>query len=152
MWQFRDDDLTGVHTRAFVSDHLAQMQAQSPAESVHALDVDALRAPDIRFVTAWRDDQVCGMGAFRRMEDHAAEVKSMRVAEAVRGLGLGRLLLRHLIDRARSEGISVLWLETGSSADFRSARGLYLSEGFVPCDPFGSYREDPESVFFRRDI
>lgn len=152
MWEFRDDDLTGAQTRAFVSDHLAQMHAQSPAESVHALDVDALRSPEIRFVTAWRGDDVCGMGAYRRMPGHEAEVKSMRIAKAVRGLGLGRLLLRHLVESARAEGIDVLWLETGSSADFRAARGLYLSEGFVRCDPFGSYREDPESVFFRREI
>lgn len=152
MWEFRDDDLTGDLTRAFVADHLAQMHAQSPAESVHALDVDALRSPEITLVTAWGDDEVCGMGAYRRMPEHAAEVKSMRVAEAARGLGLGRLLLRQLIERADAEGITGLWLETGSSADFRTARGLYLSEGFVPCPPFGPYREDPESLYFRRDI
>lgn len=152
MWQFRDDDLTDPRSRAFVLEHLADMYRQSPAESVHALDVDALRAPEVRFVTVWGNEEILAMGGYRRTGPQDAELKSMRTAPSVRGQGLGRLLLRHLTDLARAEGITTLWLETGSTANFRAARGLYLSEGYTPCGPFGDYREDPESVFYRRDI
>ncbi len=35
---------------------------------------------------------------------------------------------------------------------FAPARHLYLKFGFTPCDPFGSYRADPNSVFFTKTI
>lgn len=152
MWEFRNDDLSGAQTQALVAEHLAQMHGQSPPESVHALGTAALAAPGVRFVTAWRDGELGGMGAYLRLGDGDAELKSMRTTEAVRGQGLGRMLLRHLIELARQEGIRTLWLETGSTAPFAAARGLYASEGFVECAPFGDYAEDPESVFYRRDL
>lgn len=152
VWEFRDDDLTDAGVQTLVAEHLAQMHGQSPPESVHAIGVSALCAPDVRFVTAWRDGELAAMGAYRRMGGRDAEVKSMRTSESARGSGLGRALLRHLIDRARAEGITTLWLETGRTPPFAAARGLYLSEGFEECAPFGEYAEDPESVFYRRAV
>ena len=152
MWEIRSDDLSADATRALVAEHLSEMLGQSPPESVHALGVAALSAPDIRFVTAWRAGELGGMGAYRRMGEHDGELKSMRTTTAARGRGLGRLLLQHLIAMARAEGITTLWLETGAGEPFAAARGLYASEGFESCGPFGDYRHDPESVFFRRDI
>lgn len=152
MWEFRDDDLSGETTRSFVAAHLDQMHSQSPPESVHALGIAALNGPDVLLITAWRDGVLGGMGAYRRMGDGGAELKSMRTADDVRGQGLGRMLLHRLIESARAEGITTLWLETGSTDPFIAARGLYVSEGFAECGPFGAYREDPESSFYRRDI
>jgi putative acetyltransferase len=152
MWEIRDDDLTAAQTRALVAEHLAEMHGQSPPESVHAIGITALRAPEIRFVTAWRDGELGGMGAYRRMSERDAELKSMRTTAAARGQGLGRLLLEHLVRNAREEGIITLWLETGAGEPFAAARGLYASAGFEICEPFGDYLADEESVFFRRDI
>ena len=39
----RVDDLKGPEIRALLEEHLAQMHADSPPESVHALDLDRLR-------------------------------------------------------------------------------------------------------------
>ncbi len=150
MWEIRDDDLTSADVLGLVDEHLAQMHGQSPAESVHAVGVAALRADDVRFIVARRGPELGGMGAYRRISDRDAELKSMRTTDAARGTGLGRLLLQHLVALARGEGITVLWLETGSSEHFLPARRLYRSEGFVECGPFGEYREDPESVYFQR--
>ena len=47
--QIRLDDLTGGEVIVLLNEHLADMYATSPAESVHALDVDALKASNIRF-------------------------------------------------------------------------------------------------------
>jgi putative acetyltransferase len=43
-------------------------------------------------------------------------------------------------------------LETGSMDFFIPARSLYARAGFVPCGPFGSYAEDPYSVFMTRSL
>ncbi|MGW8484582.1 GNAT family N-acetyltransferase [Microbacterium sp. NPDC055903] len=152
MWELRDDDLTDADVQALVDEHLSHMLGQTPPESVHAVGVAALRADDVRFVVARRGGELGGMGAYRRMSAGDAELKSMRTTDAVRGTGLGRLLLRHLVVAAQAEGITTLWLETGSGAPFAAARGLYRSEGFVECPPFGDYTDDPESVYFRRDL
>jgi len=38
-------------------------------------------------------------------------------------------------------------LETGSAPAFLAAQTLYASAGFNRCGAFGSYRQDPNSVF-----
>jgi putative acetyltransferase len=52
--EFRMDDLSGKKTRALIASHLAGMYANSPAESVHAFDVEALRQPGVTLWSAWR--------------------------------------------------------------------------------------------------
>ena len=47
------DDLTSPAIRALLNEHLQSMYALSPPESVHALDLEKLRAPDITFWSAW---------------------------------------------------------------------------------------------------
>ena len=47
----RRDDLRGPEIRALLEEHLRNMHELSPPESVHALDLDALRHPDITFVS-----------------------------------------------------------------------------------------------------
>ena len=51
------------------------------------------------------------------------------------------------IAEARARGYARVSLETGAQPEFEPARRLYASSGFVPCPPFGTYREDPNSVF-----
>ena len=47
---------------------------------------------------------------------------------------------------------SEISLETGSMAFFSPARLLYAKAGFVLCPPFGSYIEDPNSVFMTKTL
>lgn len=49
------DDLSRPAVHALLEEHLADMRATSPPESVHALDLDRLRRADITFWTAWAD-------------------------------------------------------------------------------------------------
>ena len=53
--EIRIDDLTGAETQALIAAHLAGMHESSPPESVHALDVEALRDPGVTFWSAWID-------------------------------------------------------------------------------------------------
>ena len=99
----RQDDLTDPRIAAFMEEHLADMRRVSPPESVHALDLDALRQPDILFFSAWDDANaspsatLLGTGAIKRLDAAHGEIKSMRVHAARRGQGLAGRLLQHLI-------------------------------------------------------
>ena len=149
---FRLDDLSGEPTRALIARHLAGMRASSPPESVHALDVEKLRAPDVTFWSVWVGEEIAGCGALKRLDARRGELKSMRVADAFLGRGVGRALLEHLLGEARARRIESLWLETGSVPAFVPALKLYESAGFVRCGPFDGYTDDPFSVFMTRAI
>ncbi|MCH7343781.1 GNAT family N-acetyltransferase [Pelomonas sp. CA6] len=147
----RLDDLSDPRIAAFLEEHLADMRRTSPPESVHALDLDRLRRPEIRFWTVWHhgDDGVAlvGTGAIKQLDATHAELKSMRTGAASRGQGIARRLLAHIVEQARQLGYQRLSLETGTHAFFEPAQALYRRHGFVDCAPFGDYREDPNSRF-----
>ncbi|MFC5498604.1 GNAT family N-acetyltransferase [Caenimonas terrae] len=141
------DDLTRPEVIALLNEHLANMYELSPPESVHALDLAKLRQPDITFWSVWDGDGLLGCGALKELAPGHGEVKSMRTPAARRRTGAGRAVLAHIIGVARQRNYQRLSLETGSSDAFRPAQVLYESAGFTRCGPFGSYAEDPHSVF-----
>jgi len=132
---------------ALLAGHLARARAETAPGSAHALDLSALRGADVTFWSAWDGDALAGVGALRTLAATHGEVKSMHTAEALRGRGVGSAILRHIIEVARSRGMTRLSLETGSWPYFAAARSLYARHGFVECPPFGDYRADPNSVF-----
>lgn len=146
----RPDDLTHPAIHALLEEHLESMRAQSPPESVHALDLDRLRDPSITFWSAWEGDTLLGCGAVRELDPTHGEIKSMRTPNAQRRRGAGRAILAHIISEAARRGYTRLSLETGAQAGFVPAHTLYEQAGFVRCGPFGDYREDPNSVFMTR--
>ena len=150
--EFRVDDLTSLATQALVRHHLDGMHANSPQDSVHALDVDKLRQPGVIFWTGWVDDDIAVMGALKRLDSENGEIKSMRVADAFLGTGAGRAMLEHIVAEARKMGLTTLWLETGSTDAFIPAIKLYESSGFSVCGPFADYKLDPFSVFMTRRL
>ena len=141
------DDPARPDVTALLQEHLADMVATSPPESVHALDVEALRHPSIVFVTARGHGMLLGCAALKVMDSSQAEIKSMRTSSTARGRGVGRALLSHLIELARERGYTRLSLETGTQSYFEPARALYASAGFTPTGPFGSYTLDPNSAY-----
>ena len=149
MAEFRlvEDDLTGPEIAALLQAHLDSMHEHSPPGSVHALDLEALRAPEISFWTAWDGDQLAGCGALKALDAEHGEIKSMRThADHVRK-GVGAAMLTHIISEARSRGYRRLSLETGSAEAFVPAVSMYRAHGFGFCPPFGAYVEDPFSCF-----
>ena len=146
----RVDDLQGDAIKALLQLQLDAMHQHSPPESVHALDLEALRHPSITFWTAHAHGELLGCGALKRLNPDHGELKSMRTADAHLRKGVARALLRHIESAARAEGIRRLSLETGSTAPFAAALRLYASEGFVNCGPFADYTLDPFSVFMNK--
>ncbi|RPI06471.1 MAG: GNAT family N-acetyltransferase [Ignavibacteriae bacterium] len=143
----RIDDLSGPEVRALLEEHLQNMYEITPPESVHALDIDALRSPEITFWTAWSEGQLLGCGALKELDSTHGEVKSMRTSMNHRRKGVGRAILMHIIAESRKRSYTRLSLETGAMKEFKPARQLYSSFGFTYCPPFADYIEDPNSVF-----
>jgi len=61
------DDLSRPEIHALLSEHLRNMYEVSPPESVHALDLDRLRSPEITFWTAWDGTLLLGCGALKEL-------------------------------------------------------------------------------------
>jgi putative acetyltransferase len=141
------DDLSRPAVHALLNEHLSSMYRLSPPESVHALDLEKLRRPDITFWTAWEGELLLGCGALKELGPDHGEIKSMRTPEAHRRRGAGRAILAHIVAVAKARSYGRLSLETGAMKAFRPAQELYRSFGFDYCGPFGDYVEDPNSVF-----
>lgn len=146
------DDLSRHEVHGLLQEHLAHMHELSPPESVHALDLDQLRRPEITFWTAWDGPVLLGCGALKELTPTHGEVKSMRTPHALRGRGAGRALLAHIVAQARRRGYQRLSLETGPRAAFQPAHDLYRNFGFTACGPFADYVEDPHSVFMALEL
>jgi putative acetyltransferase len=147
-----EDDLCGPEIAKLLTEHLAAMVRNSPPQCVHALDLAALRAPDITFWTAWSNSTLLGCAALKELDPTHGEIKSMRTAEAFLGQGVGSAMLSHLIDVAVSRSYSRLSLETGSGPAFAPALALYEKFGFEYCGPFANYRADPFTRFMTMEL
>ena len=142
----RRDDLNGLEIEALLRAHLDHAAAHSPPESIHALDLDRLRAPEITFWSVWGGGDLMGCGALKELAPDHGEIKSMHTARAHRGKGVAARLVAHILEEARARGYRRVSLETGTMDGFAPARALYSRFGFRACPPFAQYREDPNSV------
>jgi putative acetyltransferase len=148
----RVDDLSGPEIAGLLREHLHSMTLYSPPESIHALDLEALRRPEITFWSVWQDSELMGCGAIKELDAGHGEIKSMRTASAHLRKGVAARLMRHILEEARRRAYRRLSLETGSAEAFSPARSLYAGFGFQFCGPFADYVEDPYSVFMTREL
>jgi len=124
------------------------------ADQRHALSIDKLFQPDVRFFVARVDGVAvaCGGIAFH---DGYAELKRMYSKPAVRGRGVAKAVLRRLEAEARAAGATLLRIETGLyQAD---ALRFYEGAGFRPCGAFGPYADMPPhaietSLFYEKAV
>ena len=121
-----------------------------PPESVYALDLAALMAPQVKFAVA-RDaaGAIVGCGAVVLMDGYG-EIKRMYVTPAARGQGAATRLMALLEQATRDAGHTLIQLETGPAQP--AAIALYERHGFERCGPYGAYRDDPLSVFMRKSL
>lgn len=150
--EIKRDDLSGSEVVDLINGHLKSMTLHSPPESIHALDLKALRKPEITFWSAWEGDELLGCGALKELDKHHGEIKSMRTATHHLKKGVAKRVLQHIIEEAKERDYQRLSLETGSMAAFEPARRLYAGFGFQYCKPFGDYREDPNSTFMTKEL
>lgn len=157
-----DRALTHPQVLSLLDEHLAGMRAASPPECVFALDLNALRRPEITFLTAWRlppdgstheERELVAMGALKELATATAaggghgELKSMRTGARHLRQGAAQAILNELLGLARQRGYARVSLETGSTPPFDAAIAMYRRFGFVDCGPFADYRESPFSRY-----
>jgi len=108
--------------RAYAIRRRVFIEEQRVPEEIE-LDADDARA---FHALAIADGDAIGCG---RMLNHGEEVKigRMAVLPPFRGTGVGRDILRFLMDRARARGFRKAILHAQLSAE-----GFYLKEGFTP--------------------
>jgi putative acetyltransferase len=120
-----------------------------PPESHHGIDIAALMRPEVLFAVARTDEGTAvGCGAIVLGPEYG-EIKRMFVAPSARGRGVGKQLLNFLEVCAGTNGCPRFVLETGCLQS--NALSLYLQSGYARCGPFGSYSEDPNSVFLYKN-
>ncbi|TDC73878.1 GNAT family N-acetyltransferase [Actinomadura sp. 7K507] len=144
------DDLSGPEIAEFLREHVREMRAITPLESKHALDLDALREPEVTFWSVLDGPSVVGCGAIKKLDAVHAELKSMRTAPRRKRSGVASSLMEHILTETKGMGFTRLSLETGSAEFFLPARKLYERFGFGYCEPFADYKPDPNSVFMTR--
>jgi putative acetyltransferase len=142
------DDPRRPEVRALLERHLGFCLSETPPEHSFALDVDGLLDQRVTFVSCRDGDTVLGVAAIKELDARHAEIKSMHTAAEARGRGVGRALLSHLLDTARTRGYRLVSLETGTTPGFAAARALYESAGFTPTGPFGGYPETGDNTFY----
>ena len=136
-----------IRTEKSLTDELAQVlqahwlfcTSSTPIEHVYALDASKLFSPDITVFGARINGELIGVGAMRKLDVVHAELKSMHTLAKSRGLGVGKAIVAHIEDFARSSGIERISLETGTNEAFKPARELYKSLGYRSCEAFGDY-------------
>ena len=120
----------------------------------HALSLDQLFQPPVRFFLARENGQAVACGGVALL-DGFAEVKRMYARPAVRGKGVAGAMLKRLEDEARGAGQTILRLETGIHQ--HEALRFYEKCGFRRRDAFGAYLEKPPhtiatSIFFEKTL
>jgi len=141
------DDLSGDQVRALIALHLAGMHAESPPESVFALDLSGLQAPGVTVWTAWRGERIAGLAALKEHDRFNGELKSMRTHPSCLRQGVARRLLDHIVGEAKRRGLTRLSLETGRGPAFEPALTLYRTRGFKGGGPFADYEANAFSQF-----
>ena len=150
--EIRVEDLRGPEIKELLEAHLDLMRTITPPESVHALDLDGLRVPEVTFWTLWIDGELLSCGALKQISPSHGEIKSMHTAALARGRGLGRRMVEHILNKARLRSYTRLSLETGSFDAFIPARSLYADFGFQMTEPFGNYEFDPNSAYMTLEL
>ncbi|BAY44914.1 GCN5-like N-acetyltransferase [Scytonema sp. HK-05] len=128
----------------------AVLEPLYPRESRHGFSVDKLLAEDVAFFLLRANKTPACCGGIKLVGNKYGEIKRMYVRPQFRGLGFAKLMLNHLADYAHAHNITLLRLETGVHQ--REAIGLYERLGFYRIPPFGSYTDDPLSLYYEKRI
>lgn len=84
--------------------------------------------PRDRIFVAEHGGRFAGSVAVKGIPRATAQLRFLIVEAHARGLGIGRRLVRRVLDHARASGERRILLETAS--DLAAARGLYAAHGF----------------------
>lgn len=87
---------------------------------------------------------VIGMVAYHKLDDKRCEMKRLYVRPTARGTHLGDILIKEIVDHARSAGFREMVLDT--IVPLQAAIHLYKKNGFTECDPY--YNNPMDDVIY----
>ena len=119
--EIRVDNLSRPEVIEFLEDPLQNMIDVTPPGSVHALDIEALKQPDITFWSVWEESLLIGCGALKEIGSQHGEIKSMRTASLHLEKGVASHLLEYILTEAKRRKYRRVSLETGSFDAFQPA-------------------------------
>ena len=80
------------------------------------------------YVSVTRDEEIVGVYVLLQLDERTAEIMNVAVAEHMQGKGLGKKLVLHALNVAKSKGMSKVVIGTGNSSIGQLA--LYQKCGF----------------------
>jgi putative acetyltransferase len=135
---------------ALIAELDAYQDTLYPPESRYATDLASIEQANVLFAVA-RDDSALAIGCGAIVfNDGYGELKRMYVRPGNRGRGLAKKILAALEAQAMARDCRALMLETGPRQP--EAIGLYELHGYVRRGPFGTYKDDPLSVFMQKHL
>jgi len=147
-----EDDLTHPSVQRLLAIHMSGMTANSPADSVYALDLSGLQQEAVTVWTLWEGEKVLGCGALHELSKTHAEIKSMRTHPDHLRKGVAAKLLEQMLDIARQRGYKTLSLETGTGESFEPALALYRKYGFKNGGVFSDYTASDFNQFLHLSL
>jgi len=121
-----------------------------PPESRHGFSVERLIKEGVAFFVLRVDGTPAGCGGIKLFGREFGELKRMYVRPEFRGRKYGELLVEHLAEHARANGVTIVRLETGIHQ--QAAIRLYERLGFRRIPPFGPYTDDPLSRCYEKSL
>ena len=97
-------------------------------------NLDKFAEPDGRLLLVEVDGQIAGTISLRKIRGDCGEIKRMYVRPKFRGKKLGNLMIEEVIEVAKENGYSKLYLDTAQYMS--SAVTLYKKFGFEEIEPY----------------
>lgn len=91
-------------------------------------------APEGALLVASSGTTLCGCVALKKLEPGICEMKRLYVREGFKGRGIGRMLVSHILERAKAGGYRAMRLD--SLETMQQAVALYRSCGFEATEPY----------------
>ncbi|HET7714878.1 MAG TPA: GNAT family N-acetyltransferase [Bauldia sp.] len=133
---------------ALIAELNAALLELTPAEYCYHMTPEEMAAGHTTVFVARIDGRAVAMGALRRHGGGIGEVKRMYTRPDFQGRGIGGAILSAIEERARSDGLSRLVLETGDRHP--AAWRVYERGGFSRCGAVLDYPDSPWSVFYEK--
>ena len=128
------------------------LESLYPPESIHADPIEVLTGDSAGFFAGFVGGTAVACGALKFVDGDIryGEIKRLFVDDVFRGRRFGTAVMKQLERFARENEIAVIRLETGTRQP--EAQRLYASLGYRIREPFGSYWNDPLSIFMEKSL
>lgn len=118
-----------------------------PVATAQSLKLEELSEENVYAIGLKNEDGIIACGAIVKQNDGVlyGEIRRLYVKPSYRGRGFSRRIMQNLLHYAGETKIPLIRLETGPKQT--ESISLYEDLGFERCASFGSYKDDPQSVF-----